>query len=136
MATINLVADFSPFPDDTVLGPSFTLSGFEFDDLGGVSPSFVNESGSVKGLQFERTGVQIELPVPVNRVRIRAAAFAGPFDLIGKDAAGATVVTRTVPGDNTPHTVVLTGPNIATVDCVGGGNEGVIITVSIKVNVC
>jgi hypothetical protein len=73
------------------------------------------------------------LPVVVDRVTIRAAAFAGPFDIIGKDAAGAILVARVVPGDNAPHTITLLRPGLARVDFIGGNNEGVIISISTKV---
>ena len=134
MPTITLQAEFSLFPDNTVLGPSFTLAAFTFTDIGGT-PSFVNVSGAVKGLQFPGAGVKVKLPVVSNRVNIRAAAFAGPFDIIAKNSAGATLVTRVVPGDNAPHAIALTSVGIARVDFVGGNNEGNIISISIKITI-
>lgn len=134
MATITLLVEFSLFPDNTVLGPSFALSGYTFRDIGG-SPSFVNVSGAVKGLQFPNAGVRVRLPAVTDRVTVRAAAFAGPFDINAKNAAGATVATRVIPGDNAPHTVVLSGTAITRLEFIGGNNEGVIISISEKVTV-
>lgn len=134
MPTITLQAEFSLFPDNTVLGPSFTLSGFKFTDIGGT-PSFVNVSGAVKGLQFPSAGVKVKLPVVRDRVTIVAAAFAGPFSIIGKSSAGATLITRVAPGDNTAHTITLASAGIARVDFIGGGNEGNIVSISVKITV-
>jgi hypothetical protein len=129
---ITLQAEFSLFPDNTVLGPTFTLAAYRFTDIG-APPSFVNVSGAVKGLQFAIAGVRVRLPAVIDRVTIRAAAFAGPFNIIGKDSAGATLITRVVPGDNAPHTITLIRPGLARVDFIGGNNEGVIISMSVKV---
>jgi hypothetical protein len=84
MATFTLQAEFSPFPDNTVLGPVFTLAAFAFKDKGSHH-SFVNISGTpngpgVKGLQFGSAGVLVHLPISVDRVVVRAAAFAPPPD--------------------------------------------------------
>lgn len=40
-----------------------------------------------------------------------------------------------VPGDNTPHTIILNAPGIARLDFIGGGNEGNIISISEKFEV-
>ncbi len=134
MPSFTLQAEFSPFPDNTVLGPSFTLAAFKFTDIGGT-PSFVNISGPVKGLQFPNAGVKVKLPVVSSRVAITAAAFAGPFSIIAKDAAGATLVTRVVPGDNASHAIALASAGIARVDFIGGGNEGNIVSISVKITI-
>jgi hypothetical protein len=122
-----VTASFASFPDDTVLGPSFMLSGFTFQDLGSVFPSFVNQaSGTFKGLQFERTGLRIRFPRPSALVELRAGAFAGAFRIEGKDSSGNLLAVALVPGDNAPHDIRLFHPGMFYVDCVGGGNEGVI----------
>ncbi|HEX2062265.1 MAG TPA: hypothetical protein VHK90_16120, partial [Thermoanaerobaculia bacterium] len=123
MASVTLRAEFSLFADNTVLGPSFTLNGFEFRDV--AKPvSFVNESGGQKGLQFGHPGVQVKLPVETGLVNVRAAAFAGAFRILGRNAAGSTVAVETIPGDNTPHVVQLIHPGLASLDFRGGSNEG------------
>ena len=132
MPPVTITADFSPFPDNTVLGPTFALSGFEFTDLG-ASPSFVNQSGSEKGLQFERTGVRVKLPIATDAVRVHGAAFAGDYRIFGKDLAGNTLAVERMPGDNTPHTVQLAHPGIELLEFVDGNNEGMIATVSMMV---
>ncbi len=132
MPTFTLPVEFSLFNDNDVLGPSFSLAAYTFTDIAGP-PSFVNVSGAVKGLQFPNAGVKVRLPTVSSRVTIRAAAFSGPFNIIGKNSAGGRIVARVVPGDNTPHSIVLASPGIASVDFIGGNNEGVIIMISVKV---
>lgn len=132
MPSVTITADFSPFPDDTVLGPQFALSGFEFKDLGG-SPSFVNQSGPGKGLQFDKVGVTVKLPIATDAVRVHGAAFAGDYRIFGKDGAGNTLAVERMPGDNALHTVQLSHPGIELLEFVDGGNEGMIATVSMMV---
>ena len=130
MPSLTLTAEFSMFADDRVLGPRFTLSSFEFIDQGGKA-SFVNESGTEKGLQFDNAGVRVTLPAETDLVAVRAAAFAGPFRLAAMDKGGNVLYPVTVPGDNTAHDVHLMHPGIAFIDFAGGGNEGMIISISV-----
>jgi hypothetical protein len=130
MPSLTLTAEFSLFADDTVLGPRFTLSGYEFVDQGG-NPAFVNESGTEKGLQFDKAGVRVTLPAETELVSVRAAAFAGPFRVAAMDNGGNVLYPVTIPDDNTAHDVQLTHPGIAFVDFAGGGNEGMIISISV-----
>lgn len=130
MPWLTLLAEFSVFADDTVLGPRFTLSGYEFVDQGG-KPSFVNESGPVKGLQFDEAGVRVTLPAETELVSVRAVAFASPFRVEATDRDGNVLFPFTVPGDNVAHDVQLTHPGIAFVDFVGGDGEGTIISLSV-----
>lgn len=132
MPTIMLQAEFSLFPDNTVLGPTFTLSSFRFTDLGG-SPSFVNVSGAVKGLQFPNAGVRLKLPAVTNRVTLRVAAFASDFNIVARNSAGVNILSRVVVGDNAPHTLTLIRPGMARLEFIGGQNEGVIISASMKI---
>ena len=132
MPSLTLTAEFSLFPDDTILGSHFTLSSYQFDDLG-AEPSFVNESGNEKGLQFEKAGVRVTLPVETDRVLVRAAAFAGAFQVAGVDKDGNVLFPVMIPGDNQAHNVNLTHPGIAFVEFTGGGNEGLIVSISITV---
>jgi hypothetical protein len=122
MPSLTLTAEFSLFADDTVLGPRFTLSGFEFVDQGGDASS-VNESDIEKGLQFDKAGVRVTLPAETNLVVVRAAAFAGPFRVAAMDKDGNVLYPVTIPGDNTAHDVQLTHPGIALIDFAGGGTR-------------
>lgn len=125
MPPVRMEVEFSLFPDNTVLGPSFTLSGFQFTDKG-ASPSFVNVSGGQKGLQFGSLGVRVKLPTETTLVTVRGDAFAGDFSIIGINGSGTPVVSETIPGDNAPHVVDIVHPRLAFLEFVGGGNEGLI----------
>lgn len=135
MTSLTLTAEFRLFSDDTRLGPRFTHSSYEFRDLG-APDSFVNISGSVKGLQFPDAGMEVKLPLPHENVSIRAAALHTRFSIAGKDSAGAVLVRATVPNDNQPHDIQLTHPGIAFVEFTGGGNEGTLESISITVFGC
>jgi hypothetical protein len=130
MPSLILTAEFSLFADDTVLGPRFTLSGYEFVDEGGYA-SFVNESGTEKGLQFDKAGVRVTLPAETNLVAVRAAAFASPLRVAAMDKDGNVLYPVMIPGGNTAHDVQLTHPGIALIEFAGGGNEGMIISISV-----
>ncbi len=130
MPPLTLTAEFSLFADDTVLGPRFTLSSFEFVDQGG-NASFVNESGAEKGLQFDNVGVRVTLPSETDLVAVRAAAFNGPFRVAAMDKDGNVLYPIVIPGDNTAHDVQLTHPGIAFIEFAGGGDEGMIISISV-----
>ncbi|MGK5110701.1 MULTISPECIES: hypothetical protein [unclassified Geodermatophilus] len=84
-----LCADFTLFPDDTILGPGFTFAAMDFQDVpGGSSASFVNATAGERGLQFPHTGLEVGLPVPVlyaracgsgsSRGRTRSTAWTSP----------------------------------------------------------
>lgn len=125
MAGIPIRVEFSLFPDNTVLGPQFTLNNFEFTDTG-ANPSFVNMSGAEKGLQFADSGVRVKLPIRTSEVNVRAAAFATDVTIVGRNSAGTPVAFETIPGDNTPHAVRIVRPNLASLEFRGGNNEGLI----------
>lgn len=131
-----LCADFALLPDDTALGPQFSLAGFIFQDLGGTIASFVNETGTEKGLQFHDSGLEVVLPVPVSQVELRLGTFAGPVDIAAVDSTGTTVRTRTVPGTNSYGTVRLFAPEIASIVFTQGGNEAILTEICINLTVC
>lgn len=135
MASLTLTAEFLLFPDDTVLGPRFKLSGYTFRDLGS-HPSFVNISGAGKGLQFVTAGLEIRLPLPTDQVALRVAAYGTEVLVTGRDPAGAVLVQDTVPADNQPHDLHLAHSGIAFVELTGGGNEGIVESISTTVYGC
>jgi len=129
-----LTADFLPFPDDLQLGPAFTLSAMDFHDiLGGGPHSFVNVTGSVKGLQFPDTGVLVALPTPVSWIRLHIAQFSTPFVIESIDLSGAVVGTYTWNQQNADWHVTLNHPDVVALRFSGGGNEGVIVSISVLI---
>lgn len=132
MPPLVMTAEFSLFPADTVLGPSFVLAGFAFSDLG-ASRSFVKESGIGKGLQFGGAGLRVQLPALTDAVRVRGAAFAGDCQVLAKDGAGNVLAAQRIPGDGASHTIDLAHPGVQFVELVPGGGEGSIEAISITV---
>lgn len=132
VAAIHLCAEFGLFPDNTLLGPNFTLSSFVFRDLG-TPESFVNETAGEKGLQFSDTGLEVVLPAVTRSVDFRLGTFAGPVEITGRDLAGTVVVTQNVPGLNRYIDLRLVAPEIASVRLTGGGNEGILVRICLDI---
>lgn len=134
-AAFTLCLSFGLFPDNTSLGPSFQLGGVAFRDLGS-HPSFVNDTGFERGLQFHADGVEIALPAPVGAVDMRLGTFAGEMSIVAKNPAGAVVATQTVPGLNRFVDVRLVGADIATIALTKGGNEGILARLCVAYSTC
>jgi hypothetical protein len=130
-----LCADFSIFPDNTQLGPAFTLAAMDFQDVGGAAPiSFVNETANERGLQFPHAGLDIDLPVPAPWVRLRVGQFAGSYTIEGLNLAGAVISTFTMSFPNAYRNVRLRGPELSTIRFQGGDNEGSVVSVCIAIS--
>ena len=65
-----LCIDFGLFPDDTVLGPSFSLAGFAFSQVAGAD-MVVNITEGEKGLGFPDQGMRVAPPTAVSSVSMR-----------------------------------------------------------------
>ena len=129
-----LCADFSIFPDNTTLGPAFTLVAIDFQDApGGASTSFVNETAGERGLQFPHIGLEIDLPIPVLWARLRVGQFAGPYVIEGLDLAGAVVSNYQMNAPNSYRNVRLRGPDLFTIRLTGGDNEGSVVSVCVPI---
>ncbi|MGW4213496.1 hypothetical protein ACWEIJ_36300 [Lentzea sp. NPDC004789] len=127
---ITWCVDFALFPDDTVLGPKFTLAGMTFEDLPGApGASFVNQTKGVRALQFFDPGIDVELLVVVPWVRVRVGQFNKPFLIEALDVNGTVVHSVTTSFPDQYGTVVLTGDGISRFRCTGGGHEGSIASV-------
>lgn len=134
---LKLCADFAPFPDNTVLGPSFSLAGYKFTQPAGSTPlMFVNITGSERGLQFPHQGVRIKLPAPVKKVSLRLGAFASPVDIIARSKTGAVVYTSTLNTLNTYVNINISAPNIATLVLRKGNNEGILVKICVTLRIC
>jgi hypothetical protein len=134
MPAFLLCADFGPplFQDDQQLPPAFTFAAFDFLHLNN-QPWIVNATGSEQGAQFSPQGVEIALPIPVRRVRLRIGTFAAAVDIEARDGAGNTVTTTTVPHLNQYVNRTLRGPDIESVVLTRGGNEGILVRICVVV---
>jgi hypothetical protein len=129
-----LCADFSIFPDNTVLGPSFTFAAMDFQDIpGGAAVSFVNETAGERGLQFPHAGLEIDLPVPVLWARLRIGQFAGPYTIEGLDVTGAIVSNFQMNFPNSYRNIRLRGPDLFTIRFTGGDNEGSVVSLCVPI---
>jgi hypothetical protein len=128
-----LCAEFSSlFPDDHQLGPVFTLSGMDFQDIQpSTAVSFVNLTDGVLGLQFPDSGLEVTFPVAVASARLRIGQFNAPFTVEGLDSHGAVVSSHTTTVPNRYYGISMSGPDLARLVFRGGGNEGVLVSVCI-----
>jgi len=126
--TLTSCVAFSGYPDNTKFGNPFSLNSYKFTGLGGEP--FVNVSGSVVGLQFIDAGLEIDLSGPISTATLDVASFTStPLTLSALDSSGAVVTSASVPGDNTVHAITLSGNNIVKVTIIGGGDEGVLVSI-------
>ena len=123
--------DFALIPNKTVLGPSFTLSGFAFTQ---AAPELIVLAQAEKGLRFPSPGMNVKLPMVAATVTLRAGTFAGPFDVTAWDAAGAKVGMRTVNFGNAfgDESITSSADPIAALDFTGGGNEAMLVRLCIS----
>jgi hypothetical protein len=130
-----LCSDFTIFPDNHQLGPTFTLSGMDFQDAPGAGAvSFVNQTASVNGLQFPDTGIDITLPVTVGWARLNVGQFASPLSIESFDSGGSVIQTYSLNKPNSYYFLNFTKGDIAFIRLIGGGNEGVIVSICIFVS--
>ena len=129
-----LCADFTLFPDDTVLGPNFSFAGFDFDQLGGSPPLFVNITGAERGLQFPPQGVEIALPIPRSLARLRIGTFNGPVDIAALDSSRTTINTKTIPDLNSyVDTSIRAASDISSVVLRNGGHDGILVRICVAI---
>lgn len=120
--------DFSGYSDNIKFGKQFSLNGYQFTGL--KTEPFVNVSGNVVGLQFTDAGLEIDLPGSASAVTLDVASFTSkPLALHAFDSSGAVVAKDQIPGDNTVHTLTLSGNNIVKVTITGGGKKGVLVKI-------
>jgi hypothetical protein len=122
--------DFYGYPDNAKPGRVFEIRGVRFTALGANEP-FVNDVATgVHGLAFDQDGIQIDLPRPASVVTLTAGSWTPePLEITALDGDGNVVDQTTVPGDNSVHTIKLTGQGIASVVITGGGREGVLVEI-------
>src|SRR5215210_3440104 len=125
--------DFSAFPDNTVLGPAFSLAGFQFTQNAAGSNMFVNVTAGAKGLQFPKQGMKVKLPFKVGNVTMRVGDFAGPFDVVARNGQGNQVAARTVNFHNAYGNISMSSAadDIAVLEFTKGGNEGILVQLCI-----
>jgi hypothetical protein len=137
MPTFNLCADFMIFPDNFAFPPApsnFVLAAYNFKQLGGANPMFVNQTLAERGLQFPHQGMRVALPVPITRITLRLGTFAGAVDIKGYDSAGNLVLTRTAPYTNSyKNLTLISRRKMAYLEFKEGNNEGILVKICAKI---
>lgn len=129
---IRLCADFGLFPDDNPMPPTFTLSGFTFDNAAAPSAWIVNQEGYEKGLRLQAAGAEIRPPVVVDRIEMSLGTFASELKVEAEDASGAVVASLTVPKTGAFKDYVLSAPGIVAVTFKGGGEEASVKSLCVR----
>jgi len=120
--------DFNNYPDNTQMPQVSTIDGLTITALGPNAP-FVNDiAPGVHGLQFASAGLQIDLLAPAHKVTMTVGSYTSePLKISALDANGSQVDDVTVPGDNSVHTITLSGQGIIQIMISGGGEEGILV---------
>jgi hypothetical protein len=120
--------DFDNYPDNTQMPQVSTIDGLTITALGPNAP-FVNDiAAGVHGLQFASTGLQIDLLAPAYKVTLTVGSYTPePLKVTALDVNGSQVDDVSVPGDNSVHTITLSGQDINQIIISGGGEEGILV---------
>jgi hypothetical protein len=129
--------DFAGFADNVSLGASVTLDSITFTKLG-IADLYVNEvAPGVRGLAFDNDGLEISLGTAVAEVFVAemtltaGAYFPEPVVITAYDASNTPIDVSSVPYENLPRSLVLWGGGITRVTMIGGGNEGVLVSICV-----
>lgn len=130
--SFKLCVDFSLFPGNTALGPTFSLAGFGFSQPGGPD-MFVDAAGE-RGLRFPDQGMIVKLPVAVPSVSMRVGMNAGPIKIVAKDKQGSQVAAQTAVFNAFGDVSMQSGGGpIAILEVTGGDNEAQLVQLCIDV---
>ena len=121
--------DFSEDSNGTVLGPSFHRAGIGFTDFG-TPESFVDDIDSgVHGLWFGRDGIRVRLLSAPTEVTLEVGSWTpAELTISGIDGSANVLDQTVIPGDNSLHTVTLSGAELVTVNITGGDNESILVS--------
>jgi hypothetical protein len=133
---IKICVDFSTYPDNTTLGPTYTQGGLTFTQLGPAPVMFANATLGQIGLQFPHAGLEIKLPAPTRAASLFFGTFGGPVTLETRN--GATLVsTQTINTNNTYQNIsVSPGSPFTRLTFRGGNNEGILVRICIVLVIC
>lgn len=133
---IRVCVDFSNYPDNTPLGPTYRQAGFTFKQLGATPVMFANATAGQIGLQFPDAGLEIKLPAPTRRVTMLFGTFGGPVTLETRDG-GTLVSTQTINTANTYRNIVIsTATSFSKLILRGGTNEAILVRICGFYEVC
>ncbi len=150
-----LHADFTEFGEGSTLGESFEIKGFVFNNLSKEQPlkikmvdfsfpdlklgdSYYDGIMPKKALEFGAQGILIDLPWPATRIQLNAAVHSSPFiKIYSLDRQNQIIAEETVTDFNHLPTFYLdnslSGKLITKVKLTGGGGQGVINQIVIRI---
>jgi hypothetical protein len=133
---VRICVDFSTYPDNTPLGPTYTQAGMTFTQLGPAPVMFANATAGQIGLQFPDAGLEIKLPAPTLQVTMEFGTFGGPVTLETRN--GATVVTSQVINTaNTYKNITINPPSLINrLIFKGGHNEAILVRICVVYVIC
>ena len=133
---IKICVDFSTYPDNTTLGPTYLQAGLSFKQLGPAPVMFAKRSAGQIGLQFPSAGLEIKLPAPTKQVTMLFGTFGGPVTL--ETRSGATFVsTQTINTANTYKNIVVnTATPFSRLIFKGGNNEAILVRICVVYVIC
>jgi hypothetical protein len=128
---VQICVDFSTYPDNTPLGPTYLQAGFTFTQLGPTPVMFANATAGQIGLQFPDAGLGIKLPAPTRRVTMLFGTFGGAVTL--ETRSGATLVsTQTINTANTYQNIVVNTPApFSSLIFKRGHNEAILVRICV-----
>ena len=120
--------DFVIFPDDFIFSSPAVIANFQFVSSGRM---MVNVSDNTKGFQFENSGLGVVLPITVNQVDLNLATFNTEFTVTAFDSSNQELDSITVTKASVKD-YYLVGKGINRLEFLGGGNEGLIESICIR----
>jgi hypothetical protein len=111
----------------------FTLGAVAFSAIDPTARLFVNDTAGDRGLQFEASGLHIDLPGVANAVLMLIGGFAGPIEARAFGIAGNLLKAKTVLPTNQYVQVLLQAVGMARVELTNGGNEGILVSIVVPV---
>lgn len=124
--TNEVCVSFETYSDDTGFGANIELNEIIFQSHDPEGRLFVNQSGSIKVLQFMDEGLTIDFSDYARKTKIKLAEFHQPIrlDVLGKN--DSILETRTIDRENSTELlrVKQNSFSISKIKLSGGGNEG------------
>jgi hypothetical protein len=128
--------DFSTYPDNTTLGPTYSQAGMTFTQLGPAPVMFANATAGQIGLQFPNAGLEIKLLAPTQQVTMVFGTFGGPVTLETRNG-NVLVSTQPINTANTYQNITLNPQSpVNRLIFKGGHNEAILVRICVVYVIC
>lgn len=128
-ADTDACATFAGYSEGDRLPGRFEINGFWFRETGLPELLFIAAVDGQLGLRFSFWGVDVDLPAPTNRVRVRVAATQSEVAVFGMAIDGTVVARKTIPDTFIFEEAVLEGAGIVSVRLIEGRDGGTLLSV-------